>query len=193
MHICKRANPNQLTLQPAFGWAAGFSGAALAIKVWAWQLTHPSHEPHPGVSSYDNQDLLIGDVKSAMALGIEKAGKIPRVIVIGALGRCGKGALDLCRAVGIPDDPDHLLKWDLDETARGGPFTEIVESDSVLDPYLLWLKRCADVDKIVFVNCIYLSEPIPPFVDLKSLASPSRKLSVVCDVRFVPLPFLSKS
>ena len=85
-----------------------------------------------------------------MAFGMEKAGKKPRVIVIGALGRCGKGALDLCRAVGIPDDRDHLLKWDmavrqilssrvlaqiliyLQETARGGPFPEIVESDSKL-------------------------------------------------------------
>lgn len=34
----------------------------------------------------------------------------------------------------------------------------------------------------VFVNCIYLSTKIPPFVDGPSLASPDRKLSVVCDV-----------
>lgn len=34
----------------------------------------------------------------------------------------------------------------------------------------------------VFVNCIYLSAKIPPFIDQPSLASPSRKLSVVCDV-----------
>ena len=33
-----------------------------------------------------------------------------------------------------------------------------------------------------FVNCIYLSEKIPPFVDPPSLASDKRKLSVVCDV-----------
>lgn len=51
----------------------------------------------------------------------------------------------------------------MDETAKGGPFAEIVESD-------------------IFVNCIYLSDPIPPFVDRASLASPDRKLSVVCDV-----------
>lgn len=34
----------------------------------------------------------------------------------------------------------------------------------------------------IFVNCIYLSQPIPPFVDATSLASPSRKLSVVVDI-----------
>lgn len=49
------------------------------------------------------------------------------------------------------------------ETAKGGPFTEIIESD-------------------IFVNCIYLSSPIPPFVDAKSLNSPNRRLAVVCDV-----------
>jgi len=33
-----------------------------------------------------------------------------------------------------------------------------------------------------FVNCIYLSERIPPFIDIKSLSRADRKLSVVCDV-----------
>lgn len=55
-------------------------------------------------------------------------------------------------------------KWDLPETsAKPGPYQEIIESD-------------------VFVNCIYLSAKIPPFVDPKSLSTPDRKLSVVCDV-----------
>lgn len=34
----------------------------------------------------------------------------------------------------------------------------------------------------VFVNCIYLSAKIPPFISKESLASPARKLAVVCDV-----------
>jgi len=38
------------------------------------------------------------------------------------------------------------------------------------------------VESDVFVNCIYLSAKIPPFIDPESLASPNRKLSVVCDV-----------
>lgn len=64
--------------------------------------------------------------------------------------------------------PKHRLtvlkKWDLPETkAKPGPYQEIIESD-------------------VFVNCIYLSAKIPPFIDQSSLASSSRKLSVVCDV-----------
>ena len=59
---------------------------------------------------------------------------------------------------------DIQQKWDLPETsAKPGPYQEIIESD-------------------VFVNCIYLSAKIPPFIDAKSLSSPSRKLTVVCDV-----------
>ena len=56
------------------------------------------------------------------------------------------------------------MKYDMAETSKGGPFPEIVESD-------------------MFVNCIYLMSKIPNFVDLKSLDTPDRKLSVICDVR----------
>lgn len=34
----------------------------------------------------------------------------------------------------------------------------------------------------IFVNCIYLSAKIPPFIDVPTLNSPSRRLSVICDV-----------
>jgi saccharopine dehydrogenase (NAD+, L-lysine forming) len=145
----------------AFGYHAGYAGAALAIEAWAWQLNNPPSKPFPGVKPYANQDLLLDDVRSKVAEGESKAGHKPRVLVIGALGRCGSGAVDLCREAGIPEE--SILKWDMAETAKGGPFTEIVESD-------------------VFVNCIYLSSPIPPFLNDESLASPSRRLRVVCDV-----------
>jgi saccharopine dehydrogenase (NAD+, L-lysine forming) len=145
----------------AFGYHAGYAGAALAIEAWAWQLNNPSSKPFPGVEPYANQDLLVGDVRSKMAEGESKAGHKPRVLIIGALGRCGSGAVDLCREAGISEE--SILKWDMEETAKGGPFTEIAESD-------------------IFVNCIYLSSPIPPFLDDESLASSSRRLRVVCDI-----------
>jgi len=145
----------------AFGYHAGFAGAALALKNWAWQMTHPPAEPLPGVASYPNEDALILDIKKSLAEGQQKAGKLPGVIVIGALGRCGRGAVDMCLRAGIPDE--QVLKWDLDETAKGGPFREIVESD-------------------VFINCIYLSSKINNFVDMDSLKVGPRNLSVICDV-----------
>jgi saccharopine dehydrogenase (NAD+, L-lysine forming) len=92
---------------------------------------------------------------------MEKSGKAPRVLVIGALGRRGSGAVDLCLRAGVPDE--NVLKWDLDETAAGGSFREIVES-------------------YIFVNCIYLSSKIPNFVDMESLEELGHKLSVICDI-----------
>ncbi|KAI1852056.1 hypothetical protein JX265_008139 [Neoarthrinium moseri] len=144
----------------AFGYSAGFSGSALALKNWAWQLTHPG-EPLPSVESYPNEDTLVDDIKKELAEGQKKAGRLPRVIVIGALGRCGRGAVDMALKAGVPEN--QILKWDMAETAAGGPFKEIVESD-------------------IFINCIYLTSKIQPFVDVDSLKTPGRQLSVVCDV-----------
>lgn len=157
----------------AFGFHAGFAGAALALEVWAHQLTHPPSSPFPGVASYPNEDALITNVKKALATGTAAAGRSPRVIVIGALGRCGSGAVDALRKAGVPEE--NILKWDMAETAKGGPFKEITDSD-------------------IFVNCIYLTSKIPNFVNLDSLQVPDRKLSVVCDVSadttspFTPVP-----
>lgn len=58
---------------------------------------------------------------------VNKSKKEPRVLVIGALGRCGKGAVDLCLKVGI--SAENVLKWDMAETAKGGPFIEIIECE----------------------------------------------------------------
>ena len=60
---------------------------------------------------------------------------------------------------------DDILKWDMEETAKGGPFQEILDVD-------------------IFVNCIYLSSPIPHFVTKEQLqaAGKNRRLSVVVDV-----------
>lgn len=87
--------------------------------MWAWQLNHT--EPFPGVESYPNEDALITNVKKALDEGAKKAGRQPRVIVIGALGRCGSGAVDALRKAGVPED--NILKWDMAETAKGGPFS----------------------------------------------------------------------
>ena len=95
---------------------------------WAWQLQYGGQTPMPGKTHYNNEGDLIKEVKAELEKGLAKTeGKKPQILVIGALGRCGKGARDLCRAVGIPES--NVLKWDLAETADGGPFVEIRESD----------------------------------------------------------------
>jgi len=150
----------------AFGYWAGYAGTAIACLSWAHQLLHPG-TPQPPVPVYDSAPSLVSHVKAALepALGAN-GGKYPRVIVIGALGRCGKGAVDFCLAAGIPEE--SILKWDMAETARGGPFPEVAESD-------------------IFINCVYLGPArIPPFVTFESLSAPRRQLRVICDVSCDP-------
>ena len=72
------------------------------------------------------------------------------------------------------------MKWDMAETAKGGPFQEILDAD-------------------IFVNCIYLSSPIPPFLTEKQIAAAGkdRRLRVVVDVScdttnpYNPIPIYS--
>lgn len=146
----------------AFGFYAGFAGAAIGVMDWAFKQTHSDNEDLRGVTPYPNEDELIADVKKVLDEALEKnGGEYPQCLVIGALGRCGSGALDFFKKVGIPDE--KLIKWDMKETAKGGPFQEIVQSD-------------------IFVNCIYLSQPIPPFIDYESLNVPDRRLRTIIDV-----------
>ena len=145
----------------AFGYHAGYAGAALALLAWSRSILSPGEE-FPGVEYYDNEDDLNQHVISQVEKAKKQVDREPRVLVIGALGRCGSGAVALSHNVGIKDE--DILKWDMAETKKGGPFVEIIESE-------------------IFVNCIYLSEPIAPFIDLASINNAKeRRLRVVCDV-----------
>ncbi|KAG1715637.1 hypothetical protein ID866_1519 [Astraeus odoratus] len=152
----------------AFGFHAGFAGAAVGALALAAQRAGKQLgrlEPYP------NEAGMIEGVRTALG----GSGKGIRALVIGALGRCGRGAVDLFRKIGLEED--DILKWDMAETAKGGPFGEILDVD-------------------IFVNCIYLSSAIPPFLTREQIeaAGSQRKLSVVVDVScdttnpFNPLP-----
>ena len=150
----------------AFGHSAGYSGAALALLSWSHQLLNPG-KPQGPVQMFDSaselMDLVRSSIKAALPLN---NGQYPRPMIIGALGRCGKGAIESCVAAGIPEE--SILKWDMAETKRGGPFSEIVESD-------------------VLLNCVYLgANSTPPFTTLEALSTPDRKLRVICDISCDP-------
>lgn len=57
----------------------------MAVKNWAWQLTHPDGQPLPSETPYANQDLLIDSVKESLEAGKKSSGRSPRVLVIGAV------------------------------------------------------------------------------------------------------------
>ncbi|MCF6316841.1 MAG: saccharopine dehydrogenase [Marinosulfonomonas sp.] len=139
----------------AFGYWAGFAGAAVSLKCWAAQQDGGICAP---VGVYKNKDTLLDDLRSTL-----DATKTPRpaAIVIGALGRVGTGAADLCAALNV-----EVTKWDMAETASGGPFPEIIQHD-------------------IFINCIFASSGTPVFVPASAKTGP-RKLSVIGDVACDP-------
>ena len=150
----------------AFGYWAGYAGTAIALLSWAHQLLNTGIPQGP-VPVFDTAPALTDYVKSRLqeALGANN-GQHPRIMVIGALGRCGKGAVDFCSAVGLPQE--SVMKWDMAETASGGPFPECSLSD-------------------LLINCVYLGpHRIPPFVTHESLSAPGRRLRIICDVSCDP-------
>lgn len=145
----------------AFGFYAGFAGAALGVLDWCFKQLNPDSQDLPGVTPSPNENLLVESVKSQLEKAYAKTQCYPNVLIIGALGRCGSGAIDLCKKIGIPDK--NIIKWDMAETKKGGPFQEIADAD-------------------IFINCIYLSKPIPPFINLDLLNKEDRKLRTIVDV-----------
>lgn len=136
----------------AFGYWAGFAGAAVALKAWAAQQTGTPCQP---MSSYENSDAMKADVLADLK------GATPSTIIIGALGRVGTGATDFCNAMG-----SNVSKWDMDETAHGGPFPEILDHD-------------------VFLNCILAAPSTPVFVPETAKTAP-RCLSMIGDIACDP-------
>jgi saccharopine dehydrogenase (NAD+, L-lysine-forming) len=137
----------------AFGYWAGYAGAAVALKCWAAQARGGIAGP---VATYTGRDDLLADLARDMAgLGA------PNALVIGAKGRVGTGAADLMEAMGL-----RVTKWDMAETAHGGPFPEVLAH-------------------AIFLNCILARPGCPVFVPRTALTAP-RALRVIGDIACDP-------
>lgn len=141
----------------AFGYWAGFAGAALSVLAWANQQQN-INPPLSDISSYQNKQKLLADIEQAL----KKATTKPKILVIGAKGRSGTGAVDLAKALSL-----EVLEWDLAETKKGGPFEEITQTD-------------------IFINCVLINRDLPPFITKALLNKEDRKLSVIVDVSCDP-------
>ena len=97
----------------AFGYWAGFAGAAVSYHCWVAQQRGEVARP---ISRFADKAALLGEFTSMFD------GPKPNAMVIGALGRVGTGASDFCEAMDIA-----VTKWDLAETIGGGPFPEILQ------------------------------------------------------------------
>lgn len=137
----------------AFGYWAGYAGAAVSLMTYGAQQTGHTQA---GLHTYAKADDMLDDVRSALR-GVDQ----PNALVIGALGRVGAGAIALCDAVGVP-----ITRWDMAETAHGGPFPEIL-------------------DHTVFFNCILARPGTPVFVPETAVSAP-RALRVIGDIACDP-------
>ena len=139
----------------AFGYWAGYAGASVSTKCWIDQQNGQDCAP---ISANKNKDALLNSLTTDL---VALKRPLPKAIVIGALGRVGTGAVDLCGALGIA-----VTKWDMAETDYGGPFPEILNHD-------------------IFLNCIMARPGTPVFVSQEDLARP-RKLCVIGDIACDP-------
>ncbi len=127
----------------SFGHWAGYVGAALSVLRFRGRLDVPLRP-----SRKEELDAAL----------VPLAGDpTPRVLVIGALGRCGRGARAALATAGI--DP---TAWDVDETRT--------------------LDRATLLDHDILINTVLAQEPIPPFLTHADLDQPDRRLSLICDV-----------
>lgn len=98
----------------AFGYWAGFAGAAISLMTWA---------------GYDGPAQVYASANAlAESVRAHLSHRAPSVLIIGALGRVGTGAAALCDAAGA-----RVTGWDMAETAHGGPFPEILTHEVFLN------------------------------------------------------------
>ena len=140
----------------AFGYWAGYSGAAVSLKAYAdQQNTKGICGP---VSVFESKETMADDIRNAF---VNVENKFPKILVVGALGRVGKGAIDFCESLGL-----KVTKWDIEETKNGEPFPEILEHE-------------------LFLNCILAKPGAPIFIRNEHLNT-NRKLSIIGDISCDP-------
>ncbi|MEV7346462.1 saccharopine dehydrogenase [Streptomyces sp. NPDC093544] len=125
----------------AFGYWAGYLGAALAVLHHRGRLRTP----------------LRPTSKEELDAELAPDGSESKALVIGALGRSGRGARAALETAGV-----EPTCWDLEETRD--------------------LDRPALLAHELMVNTVLTTRPIPPFLTDKDLDEPGRRLRTLCDV-----------
>ncbi|MFE9764014.1 saccharopine dehydrogenase [Streptomyces sp. NPDC005808] len=125
----------------AFGYWAGYLGAALAVLHHRGRLRTP----------------LRPTSKEELDAELAPDGSELKALVIGALGRSGRGARVALETAGV-----EPTCWDLEETRD--------------------LDRPALLAHELMVNTVLTTRPVPPFLTDKDLDEPGRRLRTLCDV-----------
>ncbi len=125
----------------AFGFWAGYVGAALAVLHHRGELTPPLRS-----TTREQLDALLRQTTAS-----------ERALVIGALGRSGRGAREALATAGV-----CVTAWDVDETRT--------------------LDRARVVEHDILVNTVFADGPGPPFLTVRDLTRSDRQLRTVSDV-----------
>ncbi len=134
----------------AFGYRAGYMGAALSLLHWFSKQKDASYLDNT-LQPFDDADILDATI-AKIGEGVSK----PKVLIIGALGRCGTGAADIYERHGA-----EVTKWDYEETQN--------------------IDREAVNDHDILINCAFIKSKVDPFIRLEDLKEGTR-LSIVTDV-----------
>lgn len=157
----------------AFGYWAGFAGAALGVLAWARRARglRPTLPPQwPRGTRAELLKEIESELRPALALAAP-----PNCLVMGAAGRCGSGARALLESLRLP-----CTGWDIEETRGGGPFAALLEQD-------------------ILINCVLLQAALPPFLTPDLLQRPGCTLGLIVDVScdpgnpHNPLPLYTRS
>lgn len=125
----------------AFGYWAGYVGAGLAVLHLCGSLETP----------------LRPQTRDELDEALRSTSGTPKALVIGALGRCGRGARDAFAMAGLTP-----TSWSLEETRN--------------------LDKPALLAHDILVNTVLNTHPVPPFVTESDLDDPARRLRVLADV-----------
>ncbi len=139
----------------AFGYWAGYMGAALALIHWNNKQAGDVRYLDNGLLPFNNAALLNKTIKNT---GF--SGNKPKVLIIGAQGRSGKGAVEIMQSHGA-----KVTCWGRDKTRH--------------------IDRAALLNHDILINCAYIKNKVPAFLRRQDLMNNTR-LSVVADVSCDP-------
>lgn len=143
----------------AFGVWAGFTGAALGLDLWLCQKAGINMNSKERLTSYPSSEALVEEMR--IKLSQEGSKQKPKVLVIGARGRCGQGALKFFNEIGI-----EATGWGRAETMGKTHIKEILDFD-------------------ILVNCVLMTEPMGPWLTPEMIDG-TQRLSVLSDVSCDP-------
>ena len=145
----------------SYGRNAGFIGMAAGLLAWCHQVLSQSAYVSITQDAYGKLEELplIPYLQSLLEMAVHFTRQRPKLIVIGARGRAGSGAVSLAEKLGLSP-----AEWGRADTDRQGPFAELLAYD-------------------VLVNAVRLEDQrLSPFLTHDVIRRDPRSLSVIVDI-----------